>query len=189
MPSISAGDDACGSLLTWGQTGIRPIDLRIGTSRPWSLATYFEPGFQGPKCQRVGVAFWPTLSPDGTRVAFAAKDIAGLNGVVARLATPSQILIADRAWTHTTVIASGIRDFANLTWSPSGDWIAFTGRLDGVQGIWLVSESGRIVLLSDTDAFSIAWTPDGTSLVAVERTTDFEGPSTIMRFDDLPEGP
>jgi len=184
---ISAGDDACGSLFTLDPRGVRAIDLSIGTSSAWSLATYFERGFQGPKCEQLGVAFWPTLSPDGRRVAFAAKDIAGLNGVEARLYTPSQILIADRAWTHATEIASGIRDLTNLTWSPRGDWIAFTGLRNGVQGIWLVSDSGHVVLLEQMDAFSIAWAPDGTSLVAVERAAALEGPSRILRFDDLPE--
>jgi hypothetical protein len=43
------------------------------------------------------------------------------------------------------------------------------------------------VLLEQMDAFSIAWAPDGTSLVAVERAAALEGPSRILRFDDLPE--
>ena len=101
---------------------------------------------------------------------------------------PSQILIADRAWTRTTLIASGIEELKNLTWSPSGGWIAFTGRRDGVEGIWLVSENGGpIVLLSEMDARSIAWAPDGASIVAVESADVFDGPSTVARFDDLPE--
>ena len=184
---IFAGDDACGSLFTWDATGIGPIDLRIGTNDPWSLARYFQPGYGGPKCAQLGVAMWPTLSPDGNRVAFAAKDIAGLDALVGRLYASSQILIADRAWTRTTVIASGIEELKNLSWSPSGGWIAFTGRRDGVQGIWLVPENGGpIVLLSEMNARAIAWAPDGASIVAVESANVFDGPSTVMRFDDLP---
>ena len=142
----------------------------------------------GPKCAQLGVAMWPTLSPEGSRVAFSAKEIAGFDGLVARLYAPSQILIADRAWTRTTVIASGIEELKNLTWSPSGGWIAFTDRRDGVEGIWLVSENGgRIVLLSEMNARSIAWAPDGASIVAVENANG--GPSTVVRFDDLPEPP
>jgi hypothetical protein len=187
---IDSGDDACGSLFTWDATGIGPIDLRIGTTHPWSLATYFQPGYGGPQCVQLGVAIWPTLSPDGSRVAFAAKEIAGVDGLIARLYAPSQILIADRAWTRTTVIATGIEELKNLTWSPSGGWIAFTGRRDGVQGIWLVPENGgAVLLLSETNARSIAWAPDGASIVAVERANAFEGPSTIVRFDDLLEIP
>jgi dipeptidyl aminopeptidase/acylaminoacyl peptidase len=64
---------------------------------------------------RIGRAFGPTFSPDGSRLAV----ISDLNGA-------PQIWIVPTAGGWPTLVTTGEDPVGGVAWSPAGDWLAFT---------------------------------------------------------------
>jgi len=112
----------------------------------------------------------PSLSPDGTRVAFAwDRDQEGKYDIYVRPATGGASL---------RLTADG-GSKSNPAWSPDGSQIAFVKHNAGV---FLVSSSGgaeRKVSSSSLQS-SIAWMPDGKSLALAERTSDQEPDRVVL---------
>jgi hypothetical protein len=112
-----------------------------------------------------------SLSPDGRQVAFAADNAV----YVASIAGGDAIQITDRGGFASAV-----------SWSPTGEWIAYT-RSDGAGSVVnLVSPDGRVQKAISADdgsdrAAGATWSPDGNHLL-VQRTIDGRSNLWIMNL-------
>jgi WD40 repeat protein len=67
---------------------------------------------------------------------------------------------------------SGITHPQGLEWSPDGRWLAFGGELSQHgEGTWLFEpRTGEILRLAEEIMWSLAWSPDGTRIAAIQGT-------------------
>ena len=109
---------------------------------------------------------WPSVSPDGARVAYVTVTETGR-----RLRVRS--LVGDSARAADTVVV-GDRDAERPAWSPNGDRLAFT--TGGPRpGVFVVPTDGRYVNLVSTRHAAPAWAPDGRTLALAELGADPPG--------------
>jgi Tol biopolymer transport system component len=123
----------------------------------------------------IGVAagYNPSWSSDGTKLAY---DSGG------------RIWVHDFALLTSTPITSGTTTDTHPTWSPGGDWIAFTSRRSGSAALWVVAANGGNPIQLTTGAtsdYDPAWSPDGTR-IAFMSERDGTGPH-IWIASDLPD--
>ena len=142
----------------------------------------------------------PNWSPDGTKIIFgrATKDTS-LDGYVT---------VSDFADIHVLDIASGVEknltntpevgEF-NFTWSPDGDWIAYTSirqdtngdgfiNLNDSENLSMIPSDGgaeRILDLRGRSVFSPSWSPDGRFILVL--AADEDGQTAIWRYDNWTE--
>lgn len=115
-------------------------------------------------------AFWPRPSPDGSQVAYHAKDDQGVRS----------IWLMNRDGAGMTQVTLGQRP----CWSPDGKRIAYTV-LDAMTGnhhIWVMAVDGleRTQITAQGDNHSAAWSPDGKRLAYV---SDRSGNQDIWILD------
>ena len=97
----------------------------------------------------------PALSPDGTRIAFISPSETGRRVFVRALNDPRLF------------IANSDRNAERVTWSPTGDRVAFTaGGRNG--GVYVSPPNGSWTNLASTKHGDIAWSADGKTLAIVE---------------------
>src|ERR1041385_5700474 len=105
---------------------------------------------------RVGACWSPSISPDGTRIAF----ISDLNGVPQVWIVPTE-----GAWPE--LITALDDQILAVSWSPTGEWLSFTLAPGGGMNaqIYVVRPDGsNLRLLTDggkENNFRGAWTRDG----------------------------
>lgn len=92
-----------------------------------------ETGEEVGQTSSFGLQLWPAVSPDGGRVAFQSS------GTSAKLWEGS-IVIKSRADAQLTQVAAGGYD---VSWSPSGDALAFLRASAEGTEVWRVSAAGR----------------------------------------------
>jgi gamma-glutamyltranspeptidase len=133
---------------------------RLGAATLWMRTAN---GVESRVTKDRAVERWPSVSADGTKLAYVA-----INDATRRL--------------HVRTIESG-RDTVVLTdprierpsWSPNGDRIAWTAT--GPRGAVYVSPSdGRYVNLLSARHAEVAWNPDGKTLSLAELTADAIAP-------------
>ena len=128
----------------------------------------------------------PTLSPDGTRVAFvvATTDL-------------SENTTRSKVWLDDNPVSAGDHD-ANPTWSPDGRFLAFTSRRgehhgDSTLHVLPVDGPGetRTVCTMPDGLGNLAWSPDGRWIAFTSRTRheryeakdeSWQAPRKIERF-------
>ncbi len=112
---------------------------------------------------------WPTWSPDGTRLAFAAGDLYVMPVTAAGGGTPVQL-------------TTGTLYPENLAWSPDGTRLAFNSRPTCPQApeceyaaeLYVVTVAGgQLTRLTDNDQYDgdPTWSPDGAQLAYESRPT------------------
>lgn len=127
--------------------------------------------------QHFGADSSPTFSPDGGQVAFVSD----------RSGNP-QIYILDMA-THRAKRLTNLNWCDSPSWSPTGEWIAFAGRVHRQDKIdvFLVDVTGgqvRQLTRGEYSAENPAWSPDGRFLVYALTTRGEKGKTSELYVMD-----
>ena len=105
-----------------------------------------------------GDDFLPTISADGSQVAFHSNRAGG----------PRQIYVLNIDGSGVTQITFGDVPSERPSWSPDGTKIAYTGYVDGDFELFTMNPDGsnqtRLTYADGYDGFA-SWSPDGTMLV------------------------
>lgn len=120
-----------------------------------------------------GLDVFPSLSPDGTHVAFS--DRSGADSEIAVVAVDGS------GFDHLT--DNDTFDGSQPSWSPEGSRMAFSSYRDGDSEIYLMDADGsNVVQLTDNDVFDAgpAWSPDGERIAF---TSDMAGGRDIHVVD------
>ena len=109
---------------------------------------------------------WPTVSPDGAKVAYVAVTETGRRLRVRALA-------GDSARAADSVVIAD-RDVERPVWSPKGDRLAFTTG-GSRAGVYVTPADGRYSNLVSTRHAAPAWAPSGRTLTLAELGADPPG--------------
>ncbi len=104
-----------------------------------------------------GFDLFPSISPDGTRVAFQDRSGADSEIAVVDVDGSSFVQLTD----------NDAFDGSTPTWAPDGSRIAFSSDRDGDSEIYVMdAEGSNVVQLTDNDVFDVgpAWSPDGSRI-------------------------
>jgi hypothetical protein len=133
-------------------------EVRLDRAELASLSEFHifeEAAGGGPATQVIGTEDdrYPTWSPDGQTIAFAAND-GGENN----------IYLADSTGANVRALIAPMGDSVQPNWSPDGMQIAFASKAEGPYNIWIVNADGTGLHRftdSTSDKHSPAWSPDG----------------------------
>jgi Tol biopolymer transport system component/DNA-binding winged helix-turn-helix (wHTH) protein len=143
--------------------------------------TYTYPAVRTPRLVPVATGFAgeirrPVLSPDGTRVAFAAEDRPGAGFSV------EVVLLEGGNPLRLSSAPAGTFDMP-AAWSPDGSELAYVRTGAGVCEVRIVpalgGPDGRFAPCGDGEEPSVAWSPDGSFLV--ESVRPASGPRRLRR--------
>jgi len=119
----------------------------------------------------------PQLSPDGTRVAFAASDPVTSTRVVVRSIEPSQVVHITSGGTGQEMLPS---------WSPDGNRIAFERVHEDGCMMYVASSLGgderEVGACRDMTVNYFDWTPDGRALITAQSRTG-GGDLALVKLD------
>ena len=169
----------CGYLVVNSKSGETDrLDVLIEKDgKAFSLADPVPPGRD---CPEMGWATQPALSPDGSILAFLASAAAVGQTGSDRLDAPASIYLLVRATGKLTELLGGIVEPGELAWSPKGDRLAFSGKVDGEAATWALPAHGGAAQRLAPPARRLAWSPDGTQILAAFLTADQAVPFTSM---------
>jgi Tol biopolymer transport system component len=173
---------ACLTRESWEGALQAPASLPAGLSGTLALADVPPPDYyyqvsvaklDGSDAQRVGFGSAPSLSPDGTRLAYMGPTVDG---------PADGLYITDLASGNTALLPGTTRGDMNPLWSPDGQTIAFTrGPSSGLIGapgpynIVVVNVDGsnfRQLTEGVESNYAQAWMPDGQQLVYTVTSRD-----------------
>jgi Tol biopolymer transport system component len=127
-------------------------------------------------------ATWPSVSPDGTRVAVALPRLDVFQtGWRSERYLPSALGVTDLFGSGITVLGEGTEP----SWSPHGRRLAFSREVDGHAHLFVARADGTgTVQITDgaQDDVEPAWSPDGRSLVYCERDLTERGTTRSNLF-------
>lgn len=132
----------------------------------------------------------PSLSPDGSRVAFRCAppsqepDPPPATPQPSALGALCLVEVSDRSMTR--ILAANAVDYDAPAWSPDGTAIAVAyTRLDGTSGIGLVDPSDgdiQVILDVETGVANPAWSPDGGTIAYSCAVGARDGGSDVMQL-------
>lgn len=166
---MSTLSDICGTIAAFNRKQVQLLPIRITDhGHSWRLDDYFRRDLARP-CSNEGRADWPTLSADGSRLAFFASGPAPGVHDFDRLNLPWSIFVTDSTELVPRAVLSGVRHPRVLDWSPDGQWLAFGGQIVGRgTATWLFEPtSHRLIRASDKSLDKLAWSTDGQQIVGV----------------------
>lgn len=106
---------------------------------------------------------YPTWSPDGTRIAFAASKAS----CFIPADNPCYSIVSIKAGgTELATVTNSTRAPSDLSWSPDGTKIAF----NNIDGIYTVDATGGDAELLAADASNPSWSPDNAKIAFVRDT-------------------
>ena len=151
----------------WNGPGQDNFDIYIklvGAGEPWRVTT--NPAHDGT----------PAWAPGGARIAFFRS----ISDSAADLMVIPALGGAERRIATVYPVNGGPRSFANLSWMPDGQWLAFGGALsrEGPRGIWLIAADGPQTRKlteaprgNDMGDFNPMPSPDGTHIAFIRERT------------------
>jgi dipeptidyl aminopeptidase/acylaminoacyl peptidase len=112
-----------------------------------------------------GIQQDPTFSRDGTKLSYRRFP----PGAIGSTAEPGDVVVTDPSGSNVVVVATGLTDLSHISWSPSGERLAFSGSVDGdPASVWIArADAGaplRRLDLFDGTAWDPVWSPDGSQL-------------------------
>lgn len=97
----------------------------------------------------------PAWSPDGQFLAFLAT-----SDPSATTPPPWDLFVADSSYSGLRKLLSNIRTPAHVKWSINGDWVAFRGNYDGLDGVWALNLNSSKLVRVWLEQVSFDWSPD-----------------------------
>jgi eukaryotic-like serine/threonine-protein kinase len=108
--------------------------------------------------QGTALSIWPSVSPDGQRIAYSSNEGNGMD-----------IWIADAGGGNARQLTNDVAFDAFPQWSPEGKTIAYTSNKSGKLQIWVMDADGgnARMLTSGSLGLRAAWSPDARWLVYI----------------------
>jgi len=130
--------------------------------------------------QRVAIPFasnGPKCSPRSGEFLFSATREGIWNIWLAKLDSSGSIIDSSKPHSLTT------NDFfcGGASWSPEGDYIAFSARQPDGEGIWITNRKGsnqRLIFRDKRKFIATSWAPDGKSIICSASNSLFQGEPT-----------
>jgi dipeptidyl aminopeptidase/acylaminoacyl peptidase len=139
----------------------RRVAYLVQTSTGTSLAVVSRDGGQSViLVDGIEPSEYPSWSPDGSRIAFAAGD-------------PLQVHVVSAAGGAVAIVTPDGGDYP--VWSPDGSMIAYsvwTDDSDPDQGAWVVPVTGGEVIKVGSEPTRLVWSLDGRRLFQLRRSGD-----------------
>jgi dipeptidyl aminopeptidase/acylaminoacyl peptidase len=164
-----------------GETALSPDGTTLAISRDDQIALMpATGGWPEPITSTVGHKAGIDWSPDGKRLAFASQGgiwvVSTNGGVPKRLSNASPGPGDPRTSTDRSP-----------RWSPNGHWILFESGRRGGSSLLVVSADGNVTSFlteAHVESSNAHWSPDGSSIVYIERSEQhFSGSIRVLDFD------
>lgn len=181
------GSRICDGVVAVDRSGIQPVDLQVTSSG----RTFDLKDFDANDCTATGNAALPAWTVDGKFIAFFASADAIGKADAARLDAPYSLFIMDSHERKPREVLSNVVQPMGLAWSPVRRQLAFSGKVSGNPGLWILStDSGQLTRAAAESQLDVAWSPDGSHLAALENQTKAPADPRIriVVFDVSPEG-